>query len=388
MTDQPTPSRRAGLHDEIVNALGQIDTIPPVAHRRQQADNVLAVLYREWPWLRAEAEEAADPSLHARITAAIRNTPARYPDDIATAVMAALKPELDRLHRAEAELQQIDEADSAAAAAGSYAERAETAERERDVARQHAAMIAAQRDRLRQRMTALADRWETALAVDKPYARTLREQISCAPFDPDGAMTVQEYTERGRRLWAFRCWGTDTCDGWLGLGHHTQSSALAERERHVAEAHVEPRACSCAAAGLLAEVLGQFQPLRPEHNPTGEPGHWQARVLPYEMDAWQKAAGTTPAVTQATEDATTARVFAALHRSAEQDVSRVIALYERWVKAGPPPLGTSMSRWWDARLVELHDAILPPEEQPDAGPTVAEAAANDRAYWTTKHDRP
>jgi hypothetical protein len=179
-------------------------------------------------------------------------------------------------------------------------QRADQAEREREVGRQHAAAIAAQRDRLRQRMNALADRWDNALAVDKPYARTLRNEITCAPFDPDGAMTVQEYTERGRRLWAFRCWGTDTCDGWLGLGHHTQTSALAERERHVAEAHNEPRACSCASAVLLAEVLGQFQPLRPEHNPTGEPSHWQARVLPYEIDAWQKAAAG-PAATAATD---------------------------------------------------------------------------------------
>ncbi|MFD9444979.1 hypothetical protein [Streptomyces sp. NPDC060001] len=39
---------------------------------------------------------------------------------------------------------------------------------------------------------------------------------------------------------------------------------------------------------------------------------------------------------------------------------RVSSLYERWVKAGPPPLGVILSRWWDARLVELHDAIRPP----------------------------
>ncbi len=58
MTDT-TPSRRAGLRDEIVKALGQIEMVPPVAHRREQADHVLAVLYREWPWLRAEAEDAA-----------------------------------------------------------------------------------------------------------------------------------------------------------------------------------------------------------------------------------------------------------------------------------------------------------------------------------------
>ena len=47
------------------------------------------------------------------------------------------------------------------------------------------------------------------------------------------------------------------------------------------------------------------------------------------------------------------------------DAQRVMALYEAWVKAGPPPLGVSLSRWWDRRLVELHEAILPPAEQPE-----------------------
>ncbi len=118
---------------------------------------------------------------------------------------------------------------------------------ERDEARQHAAAIAAQRDRLRQRMNTLADRWDNALAPDHAYARTLRAEINVAPFDPTGAMAVQEYTERGRRLWAFRCWGTEGCDGWLGLGHHTQTSALSERERHVAEAHAAPEPARPAA---------------------------------------------------------------------------------------------------------------------------------------------
>lgn len=45
-------------------------------------------------------------------------------------------------------------------------------------------------------------------------------------------------------------------------------------------------------------------------------------------------------------------------------MQRVIALYGRWVKTGAPPLGTSMSRWWDARLVELREAILPAAEHP------------------------
>lgn len=66
-----------------------------------------------------------------------------------------------------------------------------------------------------------------------------------------------------------------------------------------------------------------------------------------------------PAATEATDGEATARVFAGLHRSAEQDVTRVIELYERWVKGGAPPLGVPIARWWDKRLVELHDAIRP-----------------------------
>lgn len=46
-----------------------------------------------------------------------------------------------------------------------------------------------------------------------------------------------------------------------------------------------------------------------------------------------------------------------------QDFTRVTALYEQWVKAGPPPFGTSLARWWDARLVELREAILPTSGQ-------------------------
>jgi hypothetical protein len=51
-----------------------------------------------------------------------------------------------------------------------------------------------------------------------------------------------------------------------------------------------------------------------------------------------------------------------LHGDQAAKTTRVIALYERWVKAGPPPLGVLIARWWDARLVELHNAIRPAAE--------------------------
>lgn len=42
---------------------------------------------------------------------------------------------------------------------------------------------------------------------------------------------------------------------------------------------------------------------------------------------------------------------------AETALARARALADRWVKGGPPPLGTSVSRWWDRRLVELNTAL-------------------------------
>jgi hypothetical protein len=45
------------------------------------------------------------------------------------------------------------------------------------------------------------------------------------------------------------------------------------------------------------------------------------------------------------------------------DLARVIDLYEQWCKDGPPPLGTSVNRWWDRRLVELRHAIVEPVDQ-------------------------
>lgn len=56
MTEQ-TPSRRAGLRDEIAAALEAAD-YSGTMRRGDLADSVMPVLYRAWPWLRAEAERA------------------------------------------------------------------------------------------------------------------------------------------------------------------------------------------------------------------------------------------------------------------------------------------------------------------------------------------
>ncbi|NUO43683.1 MAG: hypothetical protein HOV82_16795 [Streptomyces sp.] len=67
MTDPTTPARRAGLRDEIAAALEAADYRMDM-RRGDLADAVLPVLYREWPWLRAEAEDAAVPPVDRAAT--------------------------------------------------------------------------------------------------------------------------------------------------------------------------------------------------------------------------------------------------------------------------------------------------------------------------------
>lgn len=64
-TPDDGPSHRAGLRDRIRRAVCEAegfawdsDMLEPDEYG-EHADTVLAVLYREWPWLRAEAEDAA-----------------------------------------------------------------------------------------------------------------------------------------------------------------------------------------------------------------------------------------------------------------------------------------------------------------------------------------
>lgn len=72
------------------------------------------------------------------------------------------------------------------------------------------------------------------------------------------------------------------------------------------------------------------------------------------------------------------------------DVTRIRALVGRWVKAGPPPLGVPIARWWDTRLAELHGAIHAPAEE--AAPAATEATERPtlrerhRAQWLALTD--
>jgi hypothetical protein len=263
MTDQ-TPSRRAGLRDDLARAIHRYDRDHllsrndiPSKHHRGEADAVLALLYREWPWLKAGAEE---------------------------------------LEQARAELRQHAEAESAAAAAGSYALRAERAEAQRD---QLAALV-----------------------------RTFLDPDPCRPDRDDDC-----------RAHGWRCPRSRAREVLDALD---DGPAIAQPERwlHVTFTSPHETTANTSALAIADHLTAEFDGVSMrittnavEAGPSCSPGA-------------EETEPNNPAATEATGLRT-----------------RVTALYEQWVKAGPPPLGTPMARWWDRRLVEFRAEINGPTEQ-------------------------
>lgn len=121
-------------------------------------------------------------------------------------------------------------------------------------------------------------------------------QMDADPHGPHAGMAVKPYTERGEQRWVFRCWGTDTCDGWLSLDHASENSAGAARDRHLVEAHPELVATALRErrerVGLLGaalgEVLAAFRSVTDDGTRTLV-GYVSAPIHPTDMDRWRAA---------------------------------------------------------------------------------------------------
>lgn len=199
-----------------------------------------------------------------------------------------------------------------------------------------------------------------------------------------------------------RCHGVLTdypCDTLRALG------GPEPEEPRLAETGIHTPGCTCGHEGMGVSWHGDDCPWRaavldgstPEPTPDGLHAQIAAAIRDcparYPDDI---ATAVLAVILPAT------RITATLARMSNTDVSRVIDLHERWVKAGPPPIGTSINRWWDMRLAELHTALSGPQdgpETPDAGtetpdtpngretgiggfdgPTIADCAEADRVW--------
>lgn len=168
----------------------------------------------------------------------------------------------------------------------------------------------------------------------------------------DGIITVNSPQAADRTFGPDGIWGrlqraeaeladrdtAESADAAAGSYAGSSEHAIAHPEPwlHVTFTSPDPTTANTSALNLRDHLAAEFDGIR-------------MRISSNAVEVGTHDARTNPAATEATGIETT---------------TRVAALYEQWVKAGPPPLGVSMSRWWDRRLVELHDAIHTPAEQP------------------------
>ena len=216
----------------------------------------------------------------------------------------------DELDRARQELQQHAEADSADAAAGSYAGRAEGA--------------------------------EARLA----HVRRLHR--------PVGVVAAAEFGEAPDCAACRRAWPCQTYNAVT-----TEEHAIAQPGRwlHIAFTSPDETSANTSALAIADHLRAEFDGV-------------SMRITTNAVEAESFIVCTTACDEQHTYD-WTCEQFAGIAPEPEptaearagETVTRVTALYEQWVKAGPPPLGVSIARWWDGRLVELNGAIHAPAEE-------------------------
>ncbi|MEU1553982.1 hypothetical protein ABZ517_14855 [Streptomyces scabiei] len=156
--------------------------------------------------------------------------------------------------------------------------------------------------------------------------------------------------------------------------------AAAEKLRRAPETPLPPRAVK-ALVDLLSNGVRFAEFLTQHGDAVGVEGRLDVAVARAILDEPEQCTGEerpAPVDWQAVvqrRERELKTVGEARHR-AEAAVQRVTALRERWVQAGPPPLGTPLARWWDRRLVELNAALDEPKAC-DCAPPKGEICVHD-----------
>lgn len=193
--------------------------------------------------------------------------------------------------------------------------------------------------------------------------RTALDEPVPAATEPHTGLVVQPYrNDRGENVWVFRCWGTDSCDGWLSLDHRSEQSAVRARDRHVAEEHAEqPEPATITDPEYLRQqytaIISALHDNRPDHIAT-ELLRVRDRHLAQLRQRLQLA-------DQA-------------HRQEQQYADRLAGLARDILYTGQIT-GDRIARWRE-QLDQLTD-----QQPAHNGPTVRECAEADRRWPLEKH---
>lgn len=157
---------------------------------------------------------------------------------------------------------------------------------------------------------------------------------------PGGDLTVMSSRLAAKRLAPTATAASRVKEEWVAK-YGNRPAGLAHNVDVLSPPHDLPE-----TAELRKQLAAAISPIldeHPDHNRTDEHEHVTSLIT-------NAVLATILPVTSIT---------AAPARDSEATVQRVIDLYEQWVKAGPPRLGTSINREWDRRLAELHNAVHP-----------------------------
>lgn len=122
---------------------------------------------------------------------------------------------------------------------------------------------------------------------DPATAHEAIRQMDTDTTNPHTGLVVQPYRDHGEQKWVFRCWGTDTCDGWLSLDHHSEQSAQRARDRHVTEEHGAPESTATGATKPVQQTDADPDdpPVQCWHTEANTPCDWDVCKQPERLAA-------------------------------------------------------------------------------------------------------
>jgi hypothetical protein len=167
--------------------------------------------------------------------------------------------------------------------------------------------------------------------------------------------------------------GLDIALGWADQLLRDPAPEPGLRERYAAAIRYwwddDDQGAAEIADVVLAVRDAELEQLRAERDASDDAARRilaQRQEMAAERYAWQERGDRAEVeLKRLREESPWLRATAEDLADAKAAIARVRALRADWLSTGAPPLGTSIARWWDKRLIELAAALDQPQDQPN-----------------------